>query len=96
MSKVKAVFGDPLPCFIEPCPKCGNDREFTAISSQCAEDLCEVWLECVCGHDPHGPLERMESVMGELDKGSVVAAASCWNEAICRARRGAEKEGGAA
>lgn len=38
--------------FITPCPKCGNNTEFTVYSDYCAEDCCEIWAVCKCGFDP--------------------------------------------
>lgn len=67
---------------VQPCPKCGNAKSFVAVSQQVAEDGCEVWIECSCGHDPHGPFDRMESVMGQLDKDSILDALGCWNDAV--------------
>lgn len=64
---------------IRPCPECGNVKEFTAHSEQVAEDMCEVWVSCKCGHAPG---ERIESVMGEIDKDTISNALSCWNEAV--------------
>lgn len=70
---------------VEPCPKCGNRRAFTIHSQQVAEDLCEVWAVCQCGHEtPDG--YRYEDVWGGCDDGNVMAAISCWNDAIAEAQ----------
>lgn len=66
---------------VQPCPKCGNKTDFTIHSDYCAEDCCEVWAACKCGHEtPEG--ERFEDVMGGCDDNNVMAAISCWNDAI--------------
>lgn len=75
-------FAIPRNSQVEPCPKCGNNTQFTARSEQVAEDGCEVWIVCRCGHDPHGPLDRMESVMGGCDDDNVREALGCWNDAV--------------
>lgn len=67
------------------CPKCGQKTVFVAKSQQVQEDLCEVWVECLCGHDPHGPGDRMESVMGELSIENIYEAAGIWNDTIRKA-----------
>lgn len=69
---------------VTACPRCGNNTKFTAHSSQCAEDCCEVWVECECGYDPtaENTLYRLEDVWGSIDSGTVRAALDCWNEAI--------------
>lgn len=68
---------------IKPCPACGNKTLFVCKSEQVCEDGCEVWIECAdCGHDPHKPMERMDSVMGGCDEGNILAALECWNDAI--------------
>ena len=71
-----------------PCPKCGNNREFTAYSAQVAEDGCDVWVVCKCGYDPTaGEIgSRYEDVWGGTDNGNVVMALECWNDAIREAK----------
>ena len=66
---------------VKACPKCGQKTEFVCVSNQVAEDSCEVWIECVCGHDPHNYNERLESVMGGCDEENILAALDCWNDA---------------
>jgi len=66
---------------IKPCPKCGQKTQFVCVSQQVCEDGCEVWIECICGHDPHHPLERMESVWGGCSEENIMAALTCWNDA---------------
>lgn len=70
------------PAIVEPCPKCGNDTDFTAHSEKVCEDGCEVWVVCQCGHDPHDCLDRLESVMGGCDDDNVRMALRCWNYAV--------------
>lgn len=68
-----------------PCPKCGNVREFVAHSDYCAEDCCDVWVECgKCGYDPTSEKwgHRFEDVWGGVNDGNVIAALSCWDDAI--------------
>lgn len=70
---------------IEPCPKCGNNTEFTAHSQQVSEDCCEIWVQCKCGHDPSSEIygSRMEDVWGSLGKEEIICALDCtWNELI--------------
>ena len=67
------------------CPQCLNDTKFIGRSEQCAEDLCEVWIECVCGFDPtaNNTGLRMESVMGQLSKEAIwESVENCWNNPI--------------
>lgn len=66
---------------VKPCPKCGQKTQFVAKSEQVCEDGCEVWIECICGHDPHNFNERMESVMGGCDEENILMALDCWNDA---------------
>jgi len=66
---------------VNPCGKCGQKKQFTCKSKQVSEDSCEVWIECICGHDPHGISERMVSVMGGCDEGNIYSALDCWNDA---------------
>ena len=68
----------------EKCPKCGNNQEFTAHSSQCTEDACEVWVVCKCGYDPTQdiPTWRFEDVWGGTDDGNCLVALDCWNDII--------------
>lgn len=69
---------------VTPCPKCGNNTEFTGQSEQVAEDGCEVWVVCLCGYDPtaQDPGYRFEDVWGGVDDDNMMAALSCWNDAI--------------
>lgn len=70
---------------VAPCPTCGNHRSFVARSNQIAEDLCEVWIVCVCGFDPTAEAgeKRMEDVWGSLDPPTIWAALeNCWNEPL--------------
>lgn len=58
------------------CPKCQSSK-FVARSAQVAEDGCEIWVACAgCGHDPtaDNSLHRVESVMGGLDRESIITA----------------------
>lgn len=64
---------------VSACPKCKNKISFVAVSEQVAEDMCEVWIECSCGHDPHKSNERLESIMGELSESNIRMALDCWN-----------------
>jgi len=66
---------------VKPCPKCGQKTQFVAKSQQVTEDGCEVWVECICGHDPHEFNERLESVMGGCDEDNIRMALDCWNDA---------------
>jgi hypothetical protein len=74
--------------FIKPCPKCGNNTEFTIRSEQCAEDCCEIWAECKCGYDPthyeeSGSGNRVEDVWGGCDDGNCQNAIRfAWNDTI--------------
>lgn len=68
-----------------PCPSCGNTIRFIGRSQQVMEDLCEVWIECKCGHDPTqgNSGDRMESVWGSLDKQTLgIALDGTWNRMI--------------
>lgn len=70
---------------IDPCPKCGNNKEFTAHSQQVAEDCCDIWIVCKCGYDPSANKtgSRMEDVWGSLGKEEILCALDCtWNEII--------------
>jgi hypothetical protein len=70
---------------IEPCPKCGNRERFVGMAQQVAEDLCEVWIVCVCGYDPTEGRsgDRMEDVWGSLDGATLACALSnCWDEPL--------------
>ncbi len=68
---------------IAPCPECGNREQFVACVRQCQEDMCEVWVECdSCGHDPFGPLDKIEDVWGSLDDGNVMEALMEWNRLL--------------
>lgn len=66
----------------KPCPRCGNRERFIVHSIQVCEDLCHVWAECVCGHDPTqaSTSHRLESVMGGCGIDNVRAAIAIWNE----------------
>jgi hypothetical protein len=66
---------------VQPRPKCGNKTDFTIHSDYCAEDCCEVWAACKCGHET-AEGDRFEDVMGGCDDANVMAAISCWNDAI--------------
>jgi len=67
---------------VKPCPSCGQHTQFVCKSQQVQEDGCEVWVECaICGCDPHGALERMQSVMGGCDEDNIRMALDCWNDA---------------
>lgn len=77
---------------ITPCPKCSNNTHFTLRAESCAEDLCETFVVCQCGHEPTGPLgDRYENVWGEMDNDAVMVALDCWNEAIANAARAARE-----
>lgn len=68
-----------------PCPKCGNNTQFTAESQQVCEDGCEVWVVCVCGYDPtSGTGDRVESMMGGTSDDNVRVALDVWNESTAR------------
>lgn len=69
---------------VKPCPECGNKTQFVAKSRQFCEDCCEVWIECVCGHDPQKSGEKLESVMGGCDEDNIRMALDCWNDASTR------------
>lgn len=66
---------------VKACPVCGQKTQFVAKSQQVREDGCEVWIECVCGYDPHKFNERLESVTGGCDPENILAAIDCWNAA---------------
>jgi hypothetical protein len=66
---------------VKPCPKCGQMTQFVAKSKQVCEDGCEVWIECICGYDPHKFNERFESVMGGCCEDNIRMALGCWNDA---------------
>lgn len=77
-------FRIPVNNEIHHCPKCGQNTSFTAKSDYCAEDCCEVWVECKCGFDPtaeHG-LYRFEDAMGGCTKENIRMALSCWNDVV--------------
>jgi hypothetical protein len=58
------------PNHVTPCPECGNTEEFFAHSERCAEDCCETWISCKCGHAP--PSEhRRECVFGDISKEAI-------------------------
>lgn len=63
-----------------PCPECGNTKEFDAISSQSAEDYCNVWVQCgECGYDPtsNDTGARIEDVWGDIGRESIPGIFSC-------------------
>lgn len=73
--------------FITPCPKCGNNTEFTVKSDYCAEDCCEIWAVCKCGYDPtsedKGYGNRLEDVWGGVSDGNCQDALTfSWNETL--------------
>ena len=63
---------------MHPCPKCGNRRDFKIVAEQVAEDLCEVWVECKCGHAPDAC--RFEDVWGSVGNENSNYALGFWNE----------------
>lgn len=68
---------------VSPCPKCGNNTRFTLRAERCAEDLCETYVVCECGHEPTGESgDRYENVWGECDNAAAQVALSCWNDAL--------------
>ena len=68
---------------ITPCPKCGNNTSFTLRAERCAEDCCETFVVCKCGHEPTGESgDRYENVWGECDNAAAQVALSWWNEAL--------------
>ena len=67
---------------IEKCPNCGNNIEFVAKSAQVAEDCCEIWIECKCGHS-FPDKYHLEDIWGSLGKDEILMALDCsWNEPI--------------
>lgn len=79
--KVKFKPGD----YIKKCHECGNNTDFTVKSDYCAEDCCEIWVNCNCGYDPtaenHGL--RIEDVWGGVDDENCKWAIEVsWNEAL--------------
>jgi hypothetical protein len=67
---------------VKPCPECGNNTDFVCRSEQVADDGCEVWAECKCGHNPSAPMDRMESVMGGCGDNNCYDSLSIWNDSI--------------
>lgn len=68
---------------VTPCPKCRNNTQFTLRAERCAEDLCETYVVCKCGHEPTGESgDRYENVWGEFDNAAAQVALSCWNDAL--------------
>jgi len=65
-----------------PCPKCGNTTNFVGKAEQVCEDGCEVWVECVCGHNPfeNNSSHCIESVWGDLSEPFLLMALDSWNE----------------
>lgn len=55
------------PGHVVPCPRCGNTEVFFANSQQVAEDCCETWISCKCGHAPESS-DRRECVWGDISK----------------------------
>jgi len=83
MTSRKVVFkpGD----YIEKCPKCGNNTDFTIKSDYCAEDCCEIWAVCKCGFDPTAEAWgcRLEDVWGGVgDDNCKDAIDVSWNEGM--------------
>jgi hypothetical protein len=79
--RVKFKEGD----YIKKCPKCGNNTEFTVKSDYCAEDCCEIWVNCKCGYDPTAEKHalRIEDVWGGVNDDNCKAAIEVsWNEAL--------------
>lgn len=74
----------------EPCPTCGNSTEFVIHSEQVAEDCCEVYAVCTCGHATP-PLDRYEDVMGGTDDSACIMALRCWNDSV-RSGKTAERD----
>ena len=69
--------------YITPCPKCGNNTEFIIHSQRCAEDCCEIWAECKCGHTPSSSNDRIEDVWGGCsDENCIDAISITWNELL--------------
>jgi len=66
---------------VTPCPECGNKTDFTIHSARGGEDFCDVWAECKCGHEPD-PIHAFEDVWGGCHDENVMAAISCWNDAM--------------
>lgn len=69
---------------IAVCPKCGNNTHFKITSAQVAEDCCEVWATCKCGHEA-GSEHHFEDIMGGVDDENVQMAMACWNDAFATA-----------
>ena len=74
--------------FIKPCPKCGNNTEFTIRSEQVCDDGCEIWAICKCGYDPTsydeaGSGYRVEDVWGGCnDDNCQDAIRFAWNDTL--------------
>ncbi|MDO8415196.1 MAG: hypothetical protein Q7S87_03170 [Agitococcus sp.] len=66
---------------IVPCPQCGNKTHFVIHSAQVAEDYCELWASCHCGHQP-APEHAFEDVWGGVNDDNVQIVMSCWNDAF--------------
>lgn len=79
--------------YIEPCPKCSNNTEFTIHSQQVQEDCCEIWAVCKCGYDPthyeeHGSGNRVEDVWGGTDDDNCQDAIRfAWNDTLREANK---------
>ncbi len=70
---------------VAKCPKCQNNKQFTAYSEQVCEDGCEIWVECYkCGFNPFAESfgSCIDSVMGDLDEPNISMALSEWTQLI--------------
>lgn len=68
---------------IIPCPKCGNNTRFVLHAEQFAEDCCETFVVCVCGHEPtEASGNRYENVWGEMNNNAASIALDCWNDVL--------------
>lgn len=65
----------------QPCPKCSERRSFVAHSELIAEDCCEIWITCQCGHEVTG--DRREDVLGDIGNESVGILIHDRNDALC-------------
>ena len=66
-------------------PKCSNNQRFVLLAAQCAEDGCEVWLQCAdCEYNPFEDQlgSCIECVWGQLDEGNFMLALSEWTALI--------------
>lgn len=55
---------------VTPCPRCGNTEHFAANSQRVAEDCCETWISCKCGHEPPSS-DRRECVWGDVSREAI-------------------------